>query len=198
MTFNIVNRRTHLYLGLALIPWVLMYGVSSFIINHGAYFNKLFDDGTPRWTQVFEQEYHRPVPEDADLREVATEILNEFDLRPSFFVNRRNPDRLNIHVRDLLSIKRLVYFIDEGRLVMEQHRFQWNSFLVGLHVRGGYQQDLFLDDLWAVVLDLVCIAFVLWIATGIYLWWSLPQTRLWGWAALLGGILSFGWFLWAL
>jgi hypothetical protein len=121
------------------------------------------------------------VPEDADLREIATEILNAFDLRTSFFVNRRNLDQLNIHVRDLLSIKRLVYFIDEGRLVMEQHRFQWNSFLVGLHVR---------ED--------ICIAFVLWIATGIYLWWSIPQTLLWGWAALLGGVLSFGWFLWAL
>ncbi len=67
MTFNVINRRTHLYLGLALIPWVLVYGLSSLMINHSPFFNKLFDDGTPPWNTKFEQEYHRPVPEDADL-----------------------------------------------------------------------------------------------------------------------------------
>ena len=29
ITFDRVNRRIHLYLGLILIPWVMMYGVSS-------------------------------------------------------------------------------------------------------------------------------------------------------------------------
>lgn len=67
VTFNVINRRTHLYLGLALIPWVLVYGLSSLMINHSPFFNKLFDDGTPPWNTKFEQEYHRPVPEDADL-----------------------------------------------------------------------------------------------------------------------------------
>ena len=30
MTFGKINRRTHLYLGLFLLPWLAMYGVSSF------------------------------------------------------------------------------------------------------------------------------------------------------------------------
>ena len=29
MTFTHFNRRLHLYLGLALLPWLFMYGISS-------------------------------------------------------------------------------------------------------------------------------------------------------------------------
>ena len=195
MKFNIINSRTHLYLGLALIPWVLMYGLSSLIINHGPFFNKISDNETPLWSTKFEQEYHRPVPENADLREVATEILNEFELRNSFFVSRPTPDRMNINVRDFLSPTRLTYFIKEGRLLVEKQNFKLKTLLISMHLRGGYQQNNFLDDMWAVVLDLVCIAFVVWIFSGIYIWWKLRELRFWGVVALVGGLFTFGWFL---
>jgi hypothetical protein len=198
MKFNIINRRTHLYLGLALIPWVLVYGLSSLVINHGPFFNKIFHNETPMWSTKFEQEYHRPVPENADLREVATEILNEFELRNSFFVSRPTPDRLNIIVKDFISVTRLTYFIEDGRLLVEEQNFQFRTFLIVMHLRGGYEQDNFLDDLWAVILDLVCIAFAIWVFSGIYIWWKLRDLRLWGWVALVGGPLTFGWFLLAL
>jgi hypothetical protein len=32
-------RRTHLYAGLVLAPWVLMYGMSGFVFNHGEWFS---------------------------------------------------------------------------------------------------------------------------------------------------------------
>lgn len=39
-------RRAHLYAGLFLAPWVLMYGVSGFVFNHWEWFA---DDGAVRW-----------------------------------------------------------------------------------------------------------------------------------------------------
>ncbi len=195
MKFKIINQHTHLYLGLALIPWILMYGLSSLILNHGPFFNKFFNDGTPQWNIKFEQEYHRPVPENADLQELATEILNEFGLRNSFFVSRPTSDRMSIIVKDFILPIRLTYFIEEDQLLIEERRFQWNTFLVGMHTRGGFQQALFLDKFWAVILDLVCIAFVVWICSGIYIWWKHRQFRFWGAMALVGGFVSFGWFL---
>jgi hypothetical protein len=168
------------------------------MINHGPFFNKLFDNETPLWSTKFEQEYHRPVTENADLREVATEILNEFELRNSFFVSRPTPERLNINVQDFISQTRLTYFIEEGRLIMEEQRFQLKTFLIWMHLRGGYGQDHFLDDLWAVLLDLVCIAFLVWVFSGIYIWWKLRELRIWGIVALFGGLVTFGWFLLAL
>jgi hypothetical protein len=40
-TFDKINRRTHLYLGLFLMPWLLMYGVSSFIVIHQSWFGRI-------------------------------------------------------------------------------------------------------------------------------------------------------------
>jgi len=36
--FSTVVRRTHMYLGLFLFPWVLMYSVSTLVMNHRAVF----------------------------------------------------------------------------------------------------------------------------------------------------------------
>ena len=38
MTFPHFNRRLHLYLGLCLLPWFLMYGASSIPFAHGQFF----------------------------------------------------------------------------------------------------------------------------------------------------------------
>ena len=51
MTFSHLNRRTHLYLGLALLPWFVMYGISSVPFAH----NQVFEQrdrakGLPQWT----------------------------------------------------------------------------------------------------------------------------------------------------
>jgi len=46
--------------------------------------------------------------------------------------------------------------------------------------------------------DLVCLGFIVWIATGIYMWWQLRRTRSWGFLALGSGVLLFLVFLLAL
>ena len=45
------------------------------------------------------------------------------------------------------------------------------------------------------IIDLVAIGFVLWVLSGIYMWWQLKQTRIWGYVALGGGCLTFLIFL---
>ena len=36
--FSRFVRRTHMYLGLALFPWMLMYALSTLVMNHRAMF----------------------------------------------------------------------------------------------------------------------------------------------------------------
>ncbi|HEV8379240.1 MAG TPA: hypothetical protein VGP99_10350, partial [Tepidisphaeraceae bacterium] len=58
VSFGKINRRTHLYLGLFLLPWLTMYGVSSAIVIHQSWFNS----GNPLPKElVFEKSYDRPV-----------------------------------------------------------------------------------------------------------------------------------------
>ena len=74
--------------------------------------------------------------------------------------------------------------------MVKDRTFNWNVFLTGMHARGGFQQDSFLSDAWAVTVDIVCISMLIWIGSGIYMWWRLRQTRYWGFAALGGGVLA--------
>ena len=193
--FDQTNRRTHLYLGLFLIPWLLMYGVSSLLISHNTWFRS---DQTPEWRPVFEREYHRSVPEGADLRGIAHEILKDCDLEGAFWAQRPTPNEIRISRFRFLDEIRLTYFIKDQRLKAERQHFRWNQVVTRLHIRGGFQQPTFWNTLWAVLVDVACVGIVLWVASGLVMWWRLGRLRLWGSLALGGGLLAFLLFLWRL
>ena len=60
-----------------------------------------------------------------------------------------------------------------------------------LHFRTGHGQVGPIQKVWAFIVDLVCISFLVWVFTGLYLWWKLPQVRAWGWVAIVAGLVSF-------
>jgi hypothetical protein len=83
------------------------------------------------------------------------------------------------------------YFVDQKKLTEEDRRFRWDHFLTGMHARGGFEQEGVLQRSWSIVVDLVCLAIVLWIATGLYMWWGVLGSRRWGLIALSAGMASF-------
>lgn len=198
MTIHHINRRVHLYLALLLVPWFLMYGISSYVFNHPRYFEQRDKaKNLPLWTKVLERDYDVPVPE-GDLRPLGTRVVNDLGLSGAYGAYRQGPDRINIYVYTFLKSTQIKYLLNEKKIIVETRRFRFDQFLTGMHAKGGFEQERIQDSLWGVVVDLVCLGFVLWIATGILMWWSLPATRNWGWIALLSGIATFVWFVLAL
>ena len=113
----------------------------------------------------------------------------------TLFAGRPGPKRLNINPANFWKRKRITYFIDQHKVVVQRmEQVRWYQILVGFHLRSGYRHEDFLSDLWAATLDLVCIAFLLWIASGIYMWWKIRPTRFWGMTALVGGFVCFASF----
>jgi hypothetical protein len=200
MTFTLLCRRLHLYLGLALMPWFALYAVSSIPFSHGKYFeDRERAKGLPDWTARFERPYSAPVPEGADLRPLGARILEETGIAGgSWGAYRQGPDRIDVYVHRPFQSVQVRYLTAERRLVVLDKRFRWDHVLTGMHAKGGFEQDSLLADSWGVLVDLVSAALLLWIATGIYLWWGLRQVRFWGWLALAGGGVSFAFFLWRL
>jgi hypothetical protein len=194
MTFNHLNRRTHLYLALILMPWFLMYGVSSIPFSHQSWLGDYYKDGVQNWKLRFDQTYERVVDDKEDLRASGRSILSDLGLEGAFGINRRN-NRVTIYLFDFWSSVRVTYNLQKKWIKVEDKRFRWDHFITGLHARGGFQQDNALNDAWAVIVDLVCLSFVVWIASGIYMWWLLGHTRAWGWVALLSGVVTFIVFL---
>lgn len=193
--FDRINRRTHLYLGLFLLPWMLMYGASSFIISHHAWFRS---DQQPSWEMVFDREYQRPINDQADLRETAREILKDCHLDGAFWVQRPNSRELQINRFRFLDETRLTYLVKEHRLRAERQRMRWDQAVLRMHFRGGFIQTSFWNDLWAIVVDVVCVGILIWIASGLIMFWRLGRLRAWGALAIGGGILSFVWLIWTL
>jgi hypothetical protein len=197
MTFAHLNRRTHLYLGLALLPWFLMYGLSSIPFAHNTFFDRRdAAKGLPLWTLRSTHTLDLPVPEDSkELRALGATLLRVADVSAgSFGVYRQSPNQLNVYAYSFRHSTQLKYFIDEKRLTVEDRRFRWDHFLTGMHARGGFEQEGWLDRSWSVIVDLVCIAIALWIASGLYMWWGLPGSRRWGLVAIAAGVATFVFF----
>jgi hypothetical protein len=193
--FDLINRRTHLYLGLFVMPWLVMYGVSSFMLSHRTWFPP---DQPPRWQLLFEREYHREVPAQAELRAVSLEILRDCGLEGAFWAQRPKPDEIQIHRYKFRDETRLTYSLKDQRLRAEKQEFKWNQVVVRLHFRGGYHQPTFFNDVWASLVDVACVGILVWIGSGLIMWWRLARFRLWGALALSSGAISFLCLLWRL
>ena len=192
MTFPQFNRRLHLYLGLSLLPWFLMYGASSVPFAHNQVFEAIDKaKGLPLWTMRVDRKYAIDVPSSGELRPVGARIVKDLGLIGSFGAYRQSPDQLNVYVYRFLHATQVKYYIAEQRITVEDRRFRFDQFLTGMHARGGFEQDGVLNKAWGVVVDLCCLGMLLWIFSGVYMWWSLPGLRSWGWLAFLGGIGSY-------
>jgi hypothetical protein len=197
MKLLLIARRLHLYVGLALLPWLLMYGVSSIPIAHNVFFaERDAAKGVPLWTAQREVPFDAPVPRDPEkMRDFGRAALSATGVTaPNFGVFSPNPNTVNIQAFSFLHTTRLVYRLDKKTITVEDRRFRFDQFLTGLHTRGGFEQDGFLQDGWAVIIDLVCLAIILWVATGVLMWHRATRRRRWGWVALLAGAGAFAVF----
>jgi hypothetical protein len=200
MTFAHLNRRTHLYLGLALLPWFFMYGLSSIPFAHSQYFDaRDAAKKLPLWTMTMDRIVEVPVPgertggtDENAMRAFGSRLMQEAELEgTSFGVYRQNPNQINVYAYSFLKSTQLKYFVDAKRLTVEDRRFRWDHFLTGMHARGGFEDERLLVRSWSVVVDVVCVGMMVWIASGLYMWWSLPGHRRWGWIAIAAGSATF-------
>jgi len=200
ITFDKLNRRTHLYLGLFLMPWLLMYGVSSFIVIHQSWFGV---DKARAAEPLFERTYDRMVNmqganNSPELRATAQEVLKDCDLEGAFWVDKPNADTLHIErfsFRDGISV---TYSIKNQKLKAERRSMRVPQTIMRMHFRGGYEQPTFGNKAWGLLVDIACIGILIWVTSGLIMWWRLPRLRAWGTIAVAAGILSFALLVWTL
>ena len=109
----------------------------------------------------------------------------------SFGTYRQSPTQINVYAYSFWKSTQLKYYVDQKKLTVEDRRFRWDHFLTGMHARGGFDHEGALALSWSVVVDLVVVAMIVWIASGLYMWWELPGQRRWGWLAIVAGSASF-------
>lgn len=188
-----IVRWVHLYTGLFLVPWMIVYAASAFCLNHRAWITQHFNIEPPQWKVVREVDF---APDDGFPHapaEQARAILQRLDLAGAHVIQGQpNQDQMTIlricgrgHYRVTWRRQRSVITIEQ------QQPFSYYRLMHFLHFRGGYGQPYFAHIVWAVVVDLVVISILIWVISGIYLWLRRSRKVVLGWSCLLAGILLF-------
>ena len=177
-----------MYLALFLTPWMLAYALSTLVMNHNV--------GGP---QTFFKEGEQPYPAVFDAgtppRQIAQQILSDLHLDGAFGVQGPRPDgTVVINRQDLLHPRRITYSPATQHLTIERVEFRNSQFLNRFHHRRGFQQAYAADRAMAWSIDIVIVALVFWALSGLWMWWEMRTTRLWGIAAALAGIGIFAFF----
>ncbi len=188
-----VVRWVHLYTGLFLIPWMLVYAASAFCLNHNEWFHKRLKITPPQWEVVREVDF---VPDETLPRasaERARAILQ--------FVDLDGPHRIQGHpnANQMIILRicgtgnyRLTWRRQRSLIIVEkQQPFSLYRLVHFLHFRGGYAQPYFASITWGVIVDVVSVSMWLWILTGIYLWYRRSRKLLLGCVCAVAGLLLF-------
>ncbi|HET6278262.1 MAG TPA: hypothetical protein VFG08_05725 [Candidatus Polarisedimenticolia bacterium] len=193
MTFPHLNRRLHLYLGLALVPWFAMYALSALVMSHRGLIERL-GWGEDEWTLRFDRPYDADLAPDADesaRRALARRVVDEHGLECVFHAGPIKGGRIDVLCSTFFAATRFNYDLNERRLTAEDTRLGPLRVLTRMHSRAGFHHDRLRDDLWAVMVDLVSVGLLLWVVSGLYMWWNAPGQRRWGTVALVAGFSCF-------
>lgn len=192
---SILVRRTHMYLALFLFPWMLMYALSTMAMNHRAFFAERYGDGPPQYEREREFVYDGSFPETADVRTISRQILQAAGLDGAHGVTRRKDGAVVITRNDLTTPRRLTFVPSSRTVLVEKMPRRANAFLERFHRRRGYATGYALDTVWAVSVDVVIVAMVFWVLSGLWMWWEMKVTRVAGALAVLGGAGLFVFYL---
>ncbi len=190
-----VVRRTHMFLALFLFPWVLMYALSTLVMNHRAIFMARYGEGPVPFETERQLVYDGVFPENADLKLISKQILMSVGLDGAHAVSRRKDGTIAINRNDLVAPRRLTYSPADRTLLIEKMPPRPNAFLERFHRRRGYATGYRLDTVWAASVDLFIVATVFWVLSGLWMWWEMKLTRGLGLASLLGGVGLFAFYL---
>jgi len=194
--FSRLIRRIHMYLGLFLAPWMLLYAASTIAMNHRAWFERYYGGRLVVWEKEAERRWGGDVPSGLSGRAVAARILADLGMQGAHTVN--GPDAsggITVVRSAALTPRRVHYSPSEGKLVIEKQVFRAPVFLERMHRRRGYEQPHVRDDLWAFSVDMVIAAMVFWALSGLWMWWEMRATRAWGLVCAAVGVSLFALFL---
>jgi hypothetical protein len=185
MMLSTTIRRLHMYLALFLGPWVLMYALSTFVMNHRVSFRGE-PPAPPVWETISDADYPGEFPDGAGRNEVARQILAGLAMEGAHQVTVREGKVVILRNRAVRPV-RITYDRPANRLLVERQVLEASAFLERMHRRRGFQHPYALEDLWAFSVDSFIAVMFIWALSGVWMWWEMKITRKWGLVSLLAG-----------
>lgn len=182
-------RRIHMFTGLFLAPWMLMYALSTLVMTHREYVNSFYSSKNPAFVTERELNYTRSFPTNMTREQIAPQILQDIGLDGTHSVSGGRSGRpLVINRQNALSTRRVTFDATAGKITIQREEFRAATFLDRMHRRRGYNQPYALEDTWGFTVDFAVVTMVFWSLSGIWLWWEIKHVRYWGALAAMAGL----------
>jgi hypothetical protein len=170
-------RKIHLYTGLSLLTFVVMYFISGYPMIHHDWFPNP-DPVRSEREQVLAEAPSEP------LREYAVYLQEQLDVPGKRTQARRLGDgRWRFRYSRPGTFHEVLVTADGKTAHVATKEENARTTGVGFHRMHGYGGGL-LYDLWLVFYDLASLSLILFAISGVYLWWRLARRRWLGWAFL--------------
>ncbi|HWB06740.1 MAG TPA: PepSY-associated TM helix domain-containing protein [Verrucomicrobiales bacterium] len=188
-------RRVHLFTGLFLAPWMMMYALSTLVMTHHESVRSFYSSEKPAMVTERELDYSRSFPAGAKNEDIAQEILRDLGMEGAHEVSGgKSGSPLVIDRMHALPHRRITFDASKNRITMEREEFRTPTLLDRLHRRRGYNHPYTLEDTWGFSVDVAVVTMVFWSLSGIWLAWEIKTTRLWGALSLVTGLGLFALF----
>src|SRR5262245_26373024 len=103
-------RRVHMFTGLFLAPWMLMYALSTLVMAHREFLGSFYPTQDPAMITERELDYSRSFPTNAAREDIARQILRDLGLEGAHAVSGgREGKPLAIQRQHALSQRRVVF-----------------------------------------------------------------------------------------
>jgi len=182
-------RRVHMFTGLFLAPWMLMYALSTLVMTHQEYVNSFYASKSPVMVKERELDYSRSFPTNLTRDAIAQQILNDLGMDGAYSVSGgRGGGPLVIQRQHAMPQRRLTFDVSKSKITVEREEFRTPTVLERLHRRRGYNQPYGLEDTWGFSVDVAVVTMVFWSLSGIWLAWEIKRTRVWGLLSLGVGL----------
>jgi hypothetical protein len=192
---SLIVRRVHMFTGLFLAPWMLMYALSTLVMTHSNYLFSFYPSKSPAMVTERELDYARAFPTNVTREYMGQQILQDLGLDGTHSVSGgRNGNPLIVNRQHALRTQRITFDASKSKIVIEREEFRTPTFLERLHRRRGYNHPYTLEDTWGFTVDVAVVTMVFWSLSGIWLWWELKSTRRWGALSLAAGVILFAVF----
>jgi hypothetical protein len=189
-------RRVHMYLGLFLAPWMLMYAASTAVMNHREFVQSFYSPKSPAMILERQLSYSRAFHPETKPQQIGEQILLDIGLEGAHRVTGgQNGKPLVIERQHAFAPRRITWEPERGQLIIHRQEFRGPTFLERMHRRRGFQHPYAFEDSWAFSVDLAVLAMIFWAVSGLWLWWELRPTRIWGVASMVLGLVLFALFL---
>ena len=178
-----------MYLALFFAPWIVMYSLSTLFFNQGIRQFSASSEGRPiSFEKEAEHTDSETFSEDTPPREIAKQILQHLDLSGTHNANRRPNGTIMINRREAMTPRRITFNPETGSLLVERQVMSFPTWLRTIHHRSGFQSEEVLEDTWALSVDLVILAMISWVLSGLWMYWEIKAARKWGLVCMLAGI----------